>query len=184
MISKNRLRKKYFILRKKKFFEIKSYFFKPLVKFILKRFKNKNTYLSLYYPSLFELNVLKLLELEQIVKIKILLPVLAKNKTMRFYRWTKNEILYINQFGMLEPSVNSKHVIPDIMLVPLLAYDENNNRLGYGGGFYDKYLNTHSHKKKDIVTVGTAFSFQKTSNLPTTIHDVKLDYILNEKGMY
>ena len=61
----------------------------------------------------------------------------------------KNDLLKINVFGMLEPVELSKTLIPDVMLVPLLAYDNENNRLGYGGGFYDKYLNKFLkfHKK-------------------------------------
>ena len=53
----------------------------------------------------------------------------------------KKDVLKINKFGMLEPALlNSKLIVPNIMLVPLLAYDNQKNRLGYGGGFYDRYL--------------------------------------------
>ena len=65
------------------------------------------------------------------------------------------------------------------MLIPLLAFDKNNDRLGYGKGFYDKFLKI----KKNIITIGVAFSFQKYNKLPTSNLDIKLDYILTEKGL-
>ena len=70
------------------------------------------------------------------------------------------------------------------MIVPLLAFDKNKFRLGYGKGFYDKYLNKHLKSFKNILTVGVAFSFQKHHKLPINNKDVKLDYILTEKGIY
>ncbi len=102
---------------------------------------------------------------------------------MCFHEWEKNDILKINQFGMLEPALLSNQVVPDIMLVPLLAYDNQNNRLGYGGGFYDRYLNKYLKKYNDILTIGIAFSFQKHHKIPVLINDVKLNYILTEKGI-
>ena len=84
---------------------------------------------------------------------------------------------------MLEPS-NTRSKIPNVMLVPILAFDKNKNRLGYGKGFYDHYLNKYLKQFKDILTVGVAFSFQKYHKLPTNHNDVKLDYIITEQGIY
>jgi len=98
---------------------------------------------------------------------------------MNFFLWKKNEALKVNKFGMLEP-IKSKLYIPEVMLVPLLAFDSDRYRLGYGKGFYDRYLN----KYKNILTVGVAFSFQKHHKLPIDNKDVKLNYILTEKGIY
>ena len=103
---------------------------------------------------------------------------------MHFYEWEKNDILKINQFGMLEPARLLRNIIPDIMLVPLLAYDSQNNRLGYGGGFYDQYLNKYLKTQNNILTIGIAFSFQKYHKLPVSNNDVKLNYILTEKGIF
>jgi 5-formyltetrahydrofolate cyclo-ligase len=83
---------------------------------------------------------------------------------------------------MLEPA-KSKAKLPDIMLVPLLAFDKNKYRLGYGKGFYDRYLNTYLKQFKHILTVGVAFSFQKYHKLPISRNDVKLDFIITEKGI-
>ena len=102
---------------------------------------------------------------------------------MQFYEWKKNNILKINQFGMLEPAFLNEHIVPDIMLLPLLAYDNQNNRLGYGGGFYDRYLERYLKTHNSILTIGVAFSFQKHHKLPVSNKDVKVNYILTEKGI-
>ena len=184
MQNKHLLRKKYSLIRRKKYFDIKPNFFNPLIKLIKKRYKKKIINLSSYYPSSFEVNVLKLLEIDLVSKLKIFLPVLIGNNEMRFHEWEKNNVLQINQFGMLEPALLSSHIVPDIMLVPLLAYDNQNNRLGYGGGFYDRYLNKYLKKHNNILTIGIAFSFQKHHKLPMSNNDVKLNYILTEKGIF
>ena len=103
---------------------------------------------------------------------------------MHFYRWENQGVLLVNKFGMLEPYKLNSHIIPDIILVPLLAYDNQKNRLGYGGGFYDRYLKKYLKKNKNILTIGIAFSFQNSSKLPSSNHDVKLNYILTEKGIF
>jgi len=110
--------------------------------------------------------------------------VLKVNNEMHFHEWEKNNVLQINQFGMLEPVILSNHIVPDIMLVPLLAYDNQNNRLGYGGGFYDRYLNKYLKTNNNILTIGIAFSFQKHHKLPVSNNDIKLNYILTEKGIF
>ena len=184
MHNKYRLRKKYFFIRKKKYFEIKPSFFNPLIKLIKKKYKKKYVNLSSYYPASFEADTLKLFETRFINKLRIFLPVLKENNAMHFHEWKKNDVLKINQFGMLEPAILSNHIVPDIMLVPLLAYDNQNNRLGYGGGFYDRYLNKYLKTHNNILTIGIAFSFQKHHKLPVSNNDVKLNYILTEKGIF
>ena len=183
MQNKSLLRKKYLFLRKKKYFDIKPSFFNPLVKLIKKKDKKQKIFLSSFYPSSFEINTLRLFETKIINKLEILLPVINKNNMMCFYKWKKNDVLKINQFGMLEPALLSSHIIPDIMLVPLLAYDSKNNRLGYGGGFYDRYIKKYIKIHKNILTIGIAFSFQRYHKIPVFNNDVKLDYILTEKGI-
>ena len=102
---------------------------------------------------------------------------------MEFYLWKKREALLVNRFGFLEP-IKSIRQTPDVMLVPVLAFDNNKYRLGYGKGFYDRYLNKYIRKFRNILTIGVAFSFQKYHKLPTDKNDIKLDYILTENGIY
>ena len=182
MQEKELLRKKYFSLRKKKYFEIEKIFFSPLTKLIKKKFDNKKINLSIYYPASFELNVLKLLEIDYVACQTILLPVIEENNLMNFFKWKKNEVLFVNKYGMLEPA-RSKTVVPNVIIVPLLSFDEKKYRLGYGKGFYDRYLNKYLKKFNNIITIGIAFSFQKYHKLPVNNKDVKLNYVLTEKGI-
>ena len=183
MQQKNLVRKKYFILRKKKYYEINKYFFNPFLDLIKSKYKKKKFKLALYYPSSFEVNVLKLLEINYISNQNLLLPVIEENNSMNFFPWKKNQVLQVNRYGMMEP-IKSYQNVPNVMLVPLLAFDKDKYRLGYGKGFYDRYLNKYLKKFKNIVTVGVAFSFQKYHKLPINNMDVKLNYILTEKGIY
>ena len=183
MQQKIQLRKKYLNLRKNKYFNIDKSFFLPLINLIRHKFKKKIIKVALYYPSNFELNVLKILEHRNFSNQEILLPVTDKNNLMNFFSWKKNEVLHVGKFGILEP-IKSIPKIPDLILVPILAFDKKKYRLGYGKGFYDRYLNRYLKKFKNIFTVGIAFSFQRHDNLPVSQKDVKLDYIITEKGIF
>ena len=146
MITKVQLRKKFFKLRKKNYFEVKTNFFNPIFSIIKKKYKKELVYLSIYYPSNFELNTLNIYKHLSLKKIQILLPVVSK-KNMKFYKWQYREPLNVNTFGMLEPKKDKNYIVPNIMLVPLLAFNKNKHRLGYGGGYYDNYLKKYLKKK-------------------------------------
>ena len=184
MLNKNQIRKKYFKIRKLKYYEVSNNYFNPLTNFFNKKFKNKKINLSFYYPSNCEVNILKFFHAVKKKKnIITLLPSIVKKNDMSFYRWNFLDILKVNKYGMLEPFFTKKNIIPDILLVPLLAFDKKNNRLGYGKGYYDRYLNKYLNKNKNIMTIGIAFAFQKYNKIPSTKQDVKLNYILTENGM-
>ena len=179
MNQKKLIRKKFFLKRKKKYFGIKRNFFSPLIP-LMKKLKKKN--ISIYYPNSYEVDVLQILEIKFFKKLNFLLPGIDENNNMNFYFWKKSDVLKVNKYGILEPLKNIKS-IPNIVLVPLLAFDKQKNRLGYGKGFYDKYLSKYKKIYKTIITVGVAFSFQKYNNLPVNKNDFKLNYILTEKGI-
>ncbi len=182
MDKKRLIREKYFLKRKRFFFEIKQTYFKPLINIIKKNNIKRKTNISLYYPSNFEVDILKILEIDFFKKFTFSLPIIKKNQEMQFCRWKKGDILQINKFGIPEPKI-SKKISPGVVLVPLLAFDKNKNRIGYGRGYYDKFLNTFLKKHKKPLTVGIAFSFQKHHKLPIDKRDFKLNHILTEKGI-
>ena len=95
MTQKNVLRKRYNELRKKKYHEIDQYFFFPLIKLIKLNFKKKDFRLALYYPSNFELNVLKFLENDFMKNKNVLLPAIERKNNMNFYLWKKNQPLFV-----------------------------------------------------------------------------------------
>ena len=183
MDKKGLIRKYYLKKRKKKYFSINENFFNPLKELIQKKYGNKKDTISIYYPSSNEVNVLKILDHSGFKKFNFLLPLIEKNNSINFYKWKKNDTLLINRYGILEP-VKTEIKIPKIILVPLVAFDKNKNRLGYGKGFYDRYLSKLFKMNKTFLSIGVAFSFQSNHKLPVNNKDFKLDYIITEKGIY
>ena len=98
---------------------------------------------------------------------------------MDFYKWNFSEPLKINKYGIPEP-VTKNLVFPDILLIPLVAFDKKLNRLGYGGGYYDRLIEKLSKKKK-IIKIGLALSVQRINKVPINKYDQKLDYIVTNK---
>ena len=176
--TKKNLRKKYLKLRKK--FFIKKFNLDPLFKIIIKNFFNKKVIVAAYFPYNYEVDVTSFIQIAILKNYKIALPAIYTGNNMKFKIWNVNDPLIINRYGILEPSKSNKTVYPDCFLVPLAAYDNNLNRIGYGKGFYDKALKK-INKIKKIVTIGIAYSFQKAKKIPVNKYDYRLDYILNEK---
>ena len=146
---------------------------------ILKKNKINGKIVGGYYPFNYEIDIKEILYKLKKKKFQILLPKIRNNFRMNFFKWSLNEPLILNKYGIPEPTSNYVKY-PNILLVPLVAYDDNFNRIGYGGGFYDRYIKKIKKRKK-IITIGLAYSFQKVKKIPTNKHDIKLDYILNEK---
>ena len=146
---------------------------------ILKKEKINKKIIGGYYPINFEIDDLVLLRKFEKNKFKISLPVIKKNFQMDFYKWTFSSPLKVNKYGIPEPEIKSI-VYPDILLIPLVAFDKNLNRLGYGGGYYDRLIEKLSKKKK-IIKIGLAFSIQKVDKVPINVYDKKLDYVVTNK---
>ena len=132
-----------------------------------------------YYPSNHEIDDLEILYALEKKKYLISLPVIRKNNQMDFFQWSSKTPLKINKYGIPEP-LSKKICYPDILFVPLVGYDSEFNRLGYGGGFYDRYLEKISKIKK-IFKIGLGFSYQKIKKIPINKYDKKLDLIITEK---
>jgi len=146
---------------------------------LIKNYDLANKNIGGYYPINYEVDDLDLLNDLNKKKIKISLPAIGKNKNMNYYEWTFNNILNINKYGIPEPEKN-KIVYPDILIVPMVAFDERLYRLGYGGGYYDRYIEKISSKKKTLL-IGLAHTCQKISRVPNNKYDRKLDFIITEK---
>ena len=178
--DKSSLRKRLLFRRKKLFNNKLTFNFEKIVNLINKKFKLKKISIAGYYPINFEVNVLGFLTKLHNKGITTGLPIIKKNYGMMFKKWTPNQSLYLNKYGIPEPKNTNKTFIPDIILVPLVAYDQKLNRLGYGAGYYDRALKKLSMHKK-FISIGIGFSFQKCMNIPVDKNDYVLDCILNEK---
>lgn len=116
--------------------------------------------------------------------VRLALPaVMARGKSLAFRAWSPDDRLMLGPLGILEPSPAAAEVVPDIMLVPLAAFDRLGHRIGYGAGHYDFTL-AHLRKTKAITAIGLAFAAQEIEAVPALSHDVALDYVLTETNTF
>jgi len=177
-VNKSQIRNKTLKIRKKLFDKDLKIDSDKFISFLKKNRLNLKNFGG-YYPSNYEIDDLAILDLLEKKNFKVSLPIIKKDNQMNFYRWSRSDPLRVNKFGIPEP-VSSKIFYPDILLVPLVAYDNNLNRLGYGGGYYDRFIEK-LEKTKKIIKIGLAFSFQKISSIPIDQYDKRLDFIITEK---
>ena len=177
-MKKSEIRKKILKLRKENFSKDLQMNFQSIIKIVREK-KQKKKIIGGYYSYNYEVDAIPILEKFEKLKYTISLPKINKDSSMNFFLWSTNDPLNINKYGIPEPITN-KIIYPDILLVPLVAYDKDFNRVGYGGGFYDRYIKKIK-KIKNIVTIGLAFSYQKVKKIPIEKNDIKLDFIINEK---
>lgn len=108
--------------------------------------------------------------------------ILGKALPLEFRRWDTEMQMVKGPFGAMIPA-NSELVVPDVLIVPLAAFDDRGHRLGYGGGFYDRTLKLLRAKQK-ILAVGFAYEAQHTAPLPTEPTDQPLDVIVTDAGVH
>ena len=135
-----------------------------------------------FYPYLSEISVLALFDvLAQNGWITSLPVVIKQDRPLEFRQWKIGDETKAGPWGILEPLDNAQTVEPDVLLVPLLAFDKTGGRLGYGGGFYDRSI-AELKAKKSVIVVGVCYSGQEVDTVPTQPHDEKLDWVLTENG--
>ena len=143
---------------------------------LLKKEKITGKTVGGYYPYNYEVDAIKILEDFEKKDFSISLPKIKKKFQMNFFKWSTKDPLIINKFGIPEP-ISDKILYPSILIVPLVAFDKNLNRIGYGGGFYDRYIKKQKKSKK-IITIGLAYPFQRVKKIPIDKNDIRLDFIL------
>jgi len=146
-VNKSEIRKKILKIRKKnnhKDFNINlGYLLK-----VLKKEKIKSKIIGGYYPFNYEIDSIEILQKLEKKNYMISLPKIKKNFQMDFFSWSTRNPLQINKFGIPEP-ISKEIMYPDVLLVPLVAFDKKLNRVGYGGGFYDRFIKKIKKKKKN-----------------------------------
>ncbi len=177
-MNKSQIRNKILKLRKKNNYKNLEIDFRNILQ-ILKKEKINGKTLGGYYPYNYEADGIKILKKFEKLDYLITLPKIKKNSQMDFFCWGTKDPLRINKYGIPEPTSN-KIKYPDILLVPVVAFDIHSNRVGYGGGYYDRYIQNNKKNKK-ILTIGLAYSFQKVKKIIINKHDSKLDFIVTEK---
>ena len=177
-MNKFQIRKKILKIRKQNDYKNLSIDFQDIYD-ILKKVKKVNKLVGGYYPYNYEIDGIEILKKLEKKNYKISLPKVRNNSQMDFFGWSSKNPLQLNKYGIPEPTSN-KVIYPAILLVPLVAFDKHNNRIGYGGGFYDRYIKK-IRKNKKIITIGLAYSYQEVQKVPVDKYDIKLDFIITNK---
>jgi len=139
------------------------------------------TVISGFMPLANEIDPLPLMKALSAHGARLALPVvIGRGKPLVMRAWTIGEPLAVGQWGIREPKPEAATVEPEIVIVPLLAFDRAGNRLGYGAGYYDLTL-TLLRARKPIVAVGIAFAAQEIPAVPVTPRDAPLDVVLTER---
>ena len=180
-MKKSQIRKLFLKIRKRNKFKNISINFRDLLG-ILNKNKIRGNVIGGYYPYNYEIDCLQILEMFENKGYRITLPKIRKNFAMNFFEWSSKDPFSINKYGIPEPT-SKRTRYPDIILVPLLAFDKNLNRVGYGGGFYDRYIKKIKKRKK-LISIGLAYSFQKVREIKSNKNDMKLDFVITEKNIF
>jgi len=139
-----------------------------------------------YWPVKDELDTRILMKSLHEEKVLCTLPIMrGKNMTLNFRQWKPGDILQEVSFGVSEPTSDKPLLVPNIILLPLLAVDYEGNRLGYGGGYYDSTLLQLRHQSGHrLVAVGLAYEAQLIPNVPNDQSDAKIDWLVTEQNVY
>lgn len=133
-----------------------------------------------FMPMKDEVDVMPLLSLASERGATIGMPVTPeRGQPLTFRRWSQGDEMDSGPFGIREPKRSAPIVKPDLLLVPLLAFDRNGYRLGYGGGYFDRTI-LALRREKAVLAVGVAFAVQEVARVPRDDSDARLDWILTE----
>jgi 5-formyltetrahydrofolate cyclo-ligase len=113
----------------------------------------------------------------------LVLPVVTGDGALEFHRWLPGEELVKGAHGVPVPAPGAEVLEPDLVLVPLVAFDRAGYRLGLGLGYYDRTLEA-LRGTRDIVAVGVAFDEQEVAEVPRESHDQRLDWMLTPSGAF
>jgi 5-formyltetrahydrofolate cyclo-ligase len=139
------------------------------------------TTVSGFIPHLSEIDVRPLLRVLAEKGARLALPVvMGRGEPLVMRAWTFGAPLKAGGWGLSEPPADAPEVLPDIVLVPLLAFDRAGNRIGYGAGYYDMTIN-RLRSRKPVVAVGIAYAAQEIARVPFTPRDAVLDLVLTER---
>lgn len=135
-----------------------------------------------YMPIEEELDILPLLERLHEAGFELCLPVIPeRGRTLTFRRWQPGDRLVSHtRYGIEEPETVQPARTPDWLLVPLVAFDAQGNRLGFGGGYYDATLQQLRQHNHALRAIGCAYGFQQVAHLPPEPHDQPMDRVLTE----
>lgn len=141
-----------------------------------------HTIISGFLPIRSEVDLQPLMQFLRQKGARLCLPVVLDRQTICFREWVDGVELINTGFGTRGPGPDATVLDPDILLVPLSAFDAKGNRIGYGAGHYDRAIARLHQKGRNPTLIGIAFDCQEVANVPFEPHDVALHAILTESG--
>jgi 5-formyltetrahydrofolate cyclo-ligase len=136
-----------------------------------------------FSPLKSEINPVPLMRRFADAGARLALPVVAgKGRPLTMRAWAFGEPLVAGVWGIREPKPEAAEVFPDILIVPLLAFDRAGHRIGYGAGYYDMTI-ARLRGMKPVVAIGIAYAAQEIPEVPATPRDATLDLVLTERGV-
>jgi len=139
------------------------------------------TIVSGFMPIRSEINPLPLLRRYAEAGAGLALPrIVGRGRPLSMRAWSIGAPLIKGQWNIREPDPAAREVEPDIVLVPLAAFDRRGHRIGYGAGYYDRTIQS-LREKKPVTTIGIAFAVQEFDEVPALSHDERLDLVLTER---
>lgn len=138
-----------------------------------------------YMPWGDELDVMPLLVQLSQAGHAVAMPVVhGKGAPLTFHRWSPGAPMVENAYGILQPGPDAEEVMPDIFIVPLLAFDRSGRRLGYGAGYYDLTFAAQRAAGRKFTAIGAAFAQQAFDVVPAGGHDVAMDLIVTDADVH
>ncbi len=132
-----------------------------------------------------ELDIMPLLHTLADKGWRVALPVVqGRNRPLLFRAWSKEAELRPGPFGILQPGPESDALTPDILFLPLLAFDRQGTRLGYGGGYYDRSLEALRQGGQRVIAIGIGYDMQQATRLPADPHDAALDFVVTPARLW
>jgi 5-formyltetrahydrofolate cyclo-ligase len=136
-----------------------------------------------FMPLKSEINPLLLLRKLAEAGAELALPVVAgRGQPLTMRRYAFGDALNSGQWGIREPKPDAPEVDPDVLIVPLAAFDRNGHRIGYGAGYYDMTIG-RLRSLKPVVAIGIAYAAQEIPEVPATPRDARLDLVLTERDV-
>lgn len=140
-----------------------------------------HTNIACYMPLKGEVGVMPILQALTDKGHQVCLPaVVGRDLPMVFLQYKIGDKLLRGKMGALEPEMDTRQIIPDVLVIPMMGFNRKKYRLGYGSGYYDRTLE-ELRRLKSVHTIGLAYSFQEVAELEGEAHDVPLDIIITEK---
>lgn len=176
--DKSKIRKQFLQSRRQMGIEVVKEYSRKICSSFNNNFDSKKL-TALYHPVNNEVNPLLIS-----ADITLLPCIISENEPLVFKKWSEGDALKFNIYNIPQPLDDLEIMLPEILVVPMVAFDEVGARVGYGGGYYDRtisYLKAVQHK---FIAVGLAFESQKTPKINTDKYDQRLDYIITENQIY